>query len=301
MSRRSVSLPRVFSTRHIRWHEFDWHVLLIAMALLGMGLIFVSAVAGSKGNELSQAVNFDAHRQKVALTLPLILAGLLVRPAWLARNTVWIYLGCLGFLVAVYVVGEERNHAQRWIQLPGFDLQPSELAKVGVILMLARLLAANRLERLEDWGKPLAVVAIHMVLVAGQPDLGTALTLVPVTLGMLYLAGARARTLIGLCLFGVLMGWMAKSADMVRTYQMERIETWAGAFDAEGAIALRNGPGFHQYQSRLAIGNGWWLGRGLGQGVANETGLLPERESDSIFAVVAEESGFLGAVGVLLL
>jgi rod shape determining protein RodA len=297
----SFAPSRVFALRGVRWVEVDWLVLVITFALLGIGLLFVQGISDSTSNEITRDVSFEAHRQKVFLTLPLLLAGLLVRPSWLRRNAVWLYLGCMALLVAVYFIGEERNNAQRWIQLPRFDLQPSELAKVGVILMLARVLAENRLESLGDWLKPLAVVLVPMALVAGQPDLGTAMTLVPVSLGLLHLAGARWGALLGFVAAGIGVGWLAVEAELVRDYQLERVETWAESYDAEGLIARRTGAGFHQYHNRVTAGNGGVFGRGVGSGVANETGLLPERESDSIFMVIAEEVGFVGALGVLAL
>lgn len=300
--RESTFAPsRVFAIRAVRWVEVDWPILVISMVLLGIGLMFLQGIADSTANEVSRQISFDGHRQKVLLTLPLLAAGLLVRPSWLKRNSAWLYLASVGLLVAVYFIGEERNSAQRWIQLPQFDLQPSELAKITLILMLARVLAENRLESFSDWLKPLVVVLVPMGLVAGQPDLGTAMTVVPVSLGLLYLAGARMSALLGFMAVGIGVGWLAVEADLVRDYQVERVETWAGSYDAEGLIERRTGAAFHVYHARVAAGNGGVFGQGIGRGVANETGLLPERGSDSIFMVVAEEAGFVGAVGVLLL
>lgn len=290
---------RVFGMRSVRWVEVDWHVLVLAMLLLGIGLAFVHGIATSTANDVSRDVSWEGHRQKVILTFPLLIAGLLVRPAWLKRNADWLYGVSLALLIAVYFIGEERNNAQRWIQLPRFDLQPSELAKIAVILMLARVLAENRLETAADWLKPLIVVALPMALVAGQPDLGTAMTMVPVSLGLLYLAGARIGALIGFVAAGLGVGWLAVEAELVREYQLERVETWARSFDAPGLIENKTGAAFHVYHSRVAAGNGGMFGQGLGRGVANETGLLPERESDSIFMVVAEEAGFVGSATVL--
>ncbi len=299
--RRRWALPRVFSLRDLRLFAVDWHVLAITLVLLGIGLLFVHAIAASQANEVLRDVSWSAHRQKVLLTVPLIAVGLALRPAWLRRNASWVYLGCVALLVAVYFIGDERNNAQRWIQLPKFDLQPSELAKIGVIVMLAQVLAANRLESLGDWIRPLLVVLVPMALVAGQPDLGTAMTLVPVSLGLFFLAGARVGALVGFVAAGLVAAWIAVEADMVRDYQLERVETWTASYAAEGLIERRTGAGFHLYHARVAAGNGGMLGRGLGDGVANETGLLPERESDSIIVVIAEEAGFVGAAGVILL
>ena len=303
MSRRDSTFgpSRIFGLRTVRWMEVDWPILVVAVLLLGVGLVFLQGIAGSTANEVSREISFEGHRQKVLLTLPLLAAGLLVRPSWLRRNAGWIYLASLALLVSVYFIGEERNSAQRWIQLPQFDLQPSELAKITLILMLARVLAENRLESLSDWLKPLVVVLLPMGLVAGQPDLGTAMTMVPVGLGLLYLAGARMSALLGFVAAGIGVGWLAVEAELVRDYQLDRVETWASSYDAEGLIERRTGAAFHVYHARVAAGNGGAFGKGIGRGVANETGLLPERESDSIFMVVAEEVGFIGSVGVLLL
>lgn len=293
-------LSRALSPR-VRWSELDWPVLVIALLLLAVGMTFVHAVAESAANAVSQSVSFAGHRNKVAITLPMILVGLFLRPAWLRRNAGWIYAGCLALLVAVYFVGLERNNARRWIPLPKFDLQPSELAKVGLILVLARTLASNRLLSPGDWLRPLLLALVPMLLVAGQPDLGTAMTLAPVTLGMLYLAGARARAVAGLLALGLLIGWGAREAGWVREYQLERIDTWVESYTPERLIEAREGAGFHAYHARVSAGNGGVFGRGLGRGVANETGLLPERESDSLFVVIAEEGGFVGASAVILL
>ena len=296
---RESSALRVFSTRHLRPHEMDWHVLAIAAALLVLGTLFVHGVAASKANQFSQDVSFEAHRQKMLIALPLFFAGVFVRPAWLRRHAPAVFGATVLLLLLVYVVGEERNSARRWIQLGRFDLQPSELAKLGVIVMLARLLAENRLRDLGDWARPLLAWALPMLLVAGQPDLGTAMTLVPIGLGMLYLSGASARAIVSLCLSGVCIGWLAHGAGWIRDYQLERVDTWLGSYRAEDLIRNRNGAAFHLFHARVAAGNGGLFGRGLGEGVANETGLLPERESDSIFMVVAEEAGYLGAVGIV--
>jgi rod shape determining protein RodA len=134
-----------------------------------------------------------------------------------------------------------------------------------------------------------------------QPDLGTAMTIVPVVLGMLYLAGARARTLFWMVAAGVLAGVLAWQVGFLHDYQLQRIETWLETWDAPALIQGRNGPAFHAYQARVAIGNGGWFGTGLGAGVANEAAHLPERSCDSIFAVIAEEAGFVGTSGFVIL
>lgn len=293
---------RMLSWRHVNWLHVDWHVLLLGLCLLGLGLLFVSAMDAADRELGRDGVNFAKQLKKVTLTLPFLGAALLLRPRWLRRNANWVYGLSLVFLLLVPVFGEMRNNARRWIALPGgFDLQPSELAKLGVIVMLARVLYTSRLSRWGDWLRPAAVALVPMALVALQPDLGTAMTIVPVTLGMLYVAGGSGRrilTLVGSC---VLAFALAYQFGLIHDYQMRRVQTWVDSMAAESLISDRNGTAFHTYHARVAIGNGGWFGRGLGRGVANEAAILPERDCDSIFAVIAEEAGFVGTAGLLAL
>ncbi|MFO1009643.1 MAG: FtsW/RodA/SpoVE family cell cycle protein [Planctomycetota bacterium] len=292
---------RAFSLREVRWFELDWHVLLLALGLLALGLAFLRAIADADLAAERDGISFARHLQKLLVTLPAVVVALALRPRWLRRNAWVVYGACLALLAAVMFVGGSRNGSQRWIPLPiGFDLQPSELAKLGVIVALARVLYRNRLERAKDWGPPIAVALLPMALVALQPDLGTALSIVPVTLGMLYVAGARASVLLrflgGALVVGVCV-WQFQIG--VHDYQLQRIQTWVDGFRAQDLIQARGGPAFHSYHARVAIGNGGLFGQGIGGGVANQTGYLPERDCDSIFAVVAEELGLVGTLGVL--
>jgi rod shape determining protein RodA len=299
-----LRLERVLSLRRINWLRIDWHVLAIALALLGLGLSFVHAMdlADQEYGHVVNPIDFGNHLQKVLVTLPALALGLVVRPRWLRRNAHVVYGACLLLLVLVPLIGTTHNNSKRWIATPvGFELQPSELAKFGLIIALARELYTCRLRRWSEWVRPALFALLPMGLVALQPDLGTAMTIVPVTLGLFYVAGASARRLTSIVLAVVLCGALAFKLELIHDYQLERVDTWRSTFQPEKLIAARTGAAYHTYHARVAIGDGGWLGRGLGQGVANEAGALPERESDSIFAVIAEESGFFGTVGVLAL
>ncbi|MDZ4772348.1 MAG: FtsW/RodA/SpoVE family cell cycle protein [Planctomycetota bacterium] len=293
---------KVLSLKDVRWFELDWHILGIAVLLLGLGLVFVHAMSDADLLADRKDVVFQKHMQKVVLAVPAFFVALAIRPRFLRRNAYVFYGVCLAMLIGIFLVGAERNGARRWITIPGieFDLQPSELAKIGVIVALAQVLYRNRLAKLRDWGKPLLVALVPMGLVAMQPDLGTAMTLAPITLGMLYLAGARAKVigafLVGTAVIAFSVVWLEIG---VHDYQLQRIDTWRHSFAADDLIAARGGPAFHSYHARVAIGNGGVFGRGIGDGVANETGYLPERDCDSVFAVVAEEAGWLGTMIVL--
>lgn len=300
---RGFALSHALSLRTVRWFELDWHVLLLAAGLLALGLVFIGAMSDADqvaGRAGATAVSLGRHLEKIAVALPAFLVALAVRPRWLRRNAYFAFVVTVLLLVLVQFVDGSRNGSRRWIPLWRFDLQPSELAKLGVIVALARVLYRNRLERAKDWLPPLAIALVPMALVAAQPDLGTALSLVPITMGMLYVAGARASILLrfvaGALLVAGLVSWLQIG---VHDYQLQRIQTWRAGFHAADLIEERGGSAFHSYHARVAIGNGGLTGQGIGAGVANQTGYLPERDCDSIFAVVAEEVGFLGTLGVL--
>lgn len=293
---------RIVSLRQVRWGALDWHVLLLGLVLWLVGMRFVYAMSEADLAYERNDVEFGKHALKALMAMPFLLLGLSLRSRWLARNAWLLYGGALFLLVLVPIIGDSRNGARRWIALPGgFDLQPSELAKIGVILMLARVLYKNRLEKPRDWLPPIAVALVPMLLVVKQPDLGTALSVVPVALGMLYIAGARAGVLLrflgaaAICAFCI---WHFQWG--VHDYQLQRIRTWVESYSAADVIAAKSGPAFHSYHARVAIGNGAWVGQGLGDGIANTAGHLPERDCDSIFAVVAEESGWLGTALIVL-
>lgn len=285
--------------RGVRWSKVPWHVLLLGVALLMIGLSFQRAMSEAEGGV---GISFRGHVQKLAVSLPVLLCAFLVRPRWLRRRWWYVYGASLTLLLLVPFIGVDRNNARRWIDIRVFDLQPSEFMKVALILALAGALYRNRLTRFKDWVLPLSLAFVPMVLVALQPDLGTALTIVPVTLGMLYLAGASGRVLTTSVACVALVAFAAVRFEVgVREYQLERIDTWAQSYWPEDLIEGRRGPAFHSYHARVSIGNGGLTGRGLGQGIANQAGILPERESDSIVAVIAEEGGLWGATGMLVL
>ena len=284
----------------VRWSQIDWFVLGLAGALLGIGMVFLHAMAEMDAAFGRSGPSFGGHLKKVVVAVPVLLAGIVVRPRWLRRNAYAIYGLSFLLLVLVPLIGDVRNNAKRWIELPlGFDLQPSELAKVALVLVLARAFYRNRLEHFSDWFGPVLLALLPMAMVAKQPDLGTALSIVPITLGMAYLAGARGRTILGLILVGGVVLTLAWRFEWIEEYQKRRVDTWVAGFDAQALIADRQGASFHPYLAHVSIGNGGFFGHGLGNGIANQTGHLPERESDSIFAVVAEEGGLFGATWLL--
>ncbi len=297
--RRSSGMGTAFDG-FIHWQRVEWPILLVGAMLLGTGMVFIQAMAQADDLFERHDISWAGHVKKVMVSLPVMIVAFFVRPRFLRRHAWQIYGVCLVLLALVPFIGSVYNNARRWIQLPfGFDLQPSEIAKLGLIILLGNLLYRRRLRDLDEWFAPTFFALIPVAMVAAQPDLGTAMTIVPITLGMYYLAGASARVLIALCLVMGLSGYSIWSLELVQDYQLKRVDTWIETYEPEGLIAGRKRGGFHAHQARTAIGNGSLNGRGLGMGIANQAGHLPERESDSIFAVIAEESGWIGASALL--
>ncbi|MEY2808326.1 MAG: FtsW/RodA/SpoVE family cell cycle protein [Planctomycetia bacterium] len=301
-AKRQDPLARVLSLKSVRWFELDWHVALLALALAAIGMVHVHSIA--EADELHQraGVDWGGHVQKLCVALPFFVLALAARARWLARNAGRIWLAAMVLMVLVFVVGDVRNGARRWIQLPlGFDLQPSELAKPALVLALAAALASTKLKSGRDWMRVAPIMLVPIALTALQPDLGTAMTMVPVSLGMLWAAGASWRLYAALFVGGPLLALLAAGTGfLLHDYQLQRVRTWLESWNAQDLLEAKNGAAFHAYHARVAIGNGGWTGTGLGEGVANRTAYLPERDCDSIFAVVAEEGGFVGALLVLL-
>ena len=286
----------------LRWDRYPFGLLALSLALLSVGVALIHSMA-SVGELYQQAdeVRFGGHLQKLVVAAPMLVLGGLVRPSFLRKQAYTFYAVTIVLLALVPFVGIELNNAKRWIPTPvGFLLQPSEFAKLGLIVVLARVLHRRHLHRLGEWVRPALLTLLPMAMVAAQPDLGTALTVVPIGVGLLYLAGGDGRWIVGLALSGATLALCAWQFEWVEDYQLRRIDTWAASFAAEDLIDERNGPAFHVYHARVSIGNGGLWGTGLGEGVASRAAHLPERESDSIFCVAAEEFGFVWSSGLLL-
>jgi rod shape determining protein RodA len=206
------------------------------------------------------------------------------------------YLIGLGLLVVVTIIGKSSGGAQRWIDLGFFDLQPSEVAKVLVIIALARYLTDHEdtLDHFRHLLVSLVQVGIPAVMIAKQPDLGTALTLASIWLIMVIVAGARWRHLLVLGVAAVAfapMAWLR----FLTGYQRERLMIFLNPqMDPLGA-------GYNIIQSRISVGSGGWFGLGLNSGTQSQLHFLRIQFTDYIFSVVGEELGFLGATILIVL
>src|SRR4029450_7150258 len=204
-----------------------------------------------------------------------------------------ICLGLLGLLLHVLFFGTVQMGARRWIALRGFNLQPSEFAKVGVALVLAKFFGENR--RMPAWTDPPVGAALPLIpfaLIAKEPDLGTAVTLLPVFLAVAYLAGMRMR-ILGILFLCCLLAAPGAWGFALKDYQKPRISTFLDpSQDAKGA-------GYQQIQARITVGSGGLQGKGFKKGTQGQLRFLPVAHNDFIFSVLAEEQGFAGVLVAL--
>ncbi len=230
----------------------------------------------------------------------------LVVVAWvdyakLKKLSPYIYWFAVALLAYVLIHGQSALGAQRWIQLGPFQLQPSEFAKIAVIITLANHLDRKKsLNRWRDIVSPLVHVGIPMLLVLKQPDLGTTLAFAAITVGMFYMAGVPwTKMLIFPAGLGLMVLWiylhyrLGIPIPIMHDYQLKRLLIFLNPYSAP------LGAGFNVIQSRIAVGAGGLWGGGLAGAQANLLGFLPESYTDFIFASVGEVMGFVGSIAIL--
>lgn len=228
----------------------------------------------------------------------------------LAKYSKALYVINLIILGAVLLAGDSALGAQRWIEIGPFRFQPSEFSKLIIIICFADFLNSRRgkLNSLKDLLPCFAFIAVPLILILRQPDLGTSLVFIAIMFGMLFAAGARPSLLLGLLLGGLSITclwiwahlWLAANTGFdlwipLKDYQLQRLIIFLNPWQDW------HGDGYHIIQSQIAIGQGGLWGRGLFQGSQTHGNFLPIQETDFIFSVVGEELGFAGAVFLLLL
>jgi rod shape determining protein RodA len=202
----------------------------------------------------------------------------------------------LAGLVAVLIVGERKFGSKSWIPVFGFTLQVAELAKLIIIVTLARYFSEVRTDRLAllDLGKVAVLIGLPVGLILLQPDFGTAMMTLPIAVIGAYLSGIQWRHAVAILLIGALMlpvGWFF----FLKDYQKERINTFLNPGENP------RGSGYQTLQAKIAVGSGGFWGKGIGKGSQNQLGYIPVRWSDFIIAAFAEETGFFGVLLTLLL
>lgn len=285
--------------------RIDGWLLLAILGLGWCGLLFI-------GSATQDDPQFDGQQGRQALFL-LVGCGFglflllphyvhMLRTAWLAYGVVVLALLGLPFFAP------EINGARRWYTLPGFYVQPSEFAKLAVVMALAAMLRFRTKGNVTDGLLvPMLVAAVPAVLVLRQPDLGSSLVFGPVLLAMCYAGGVRLRSILLVLLLAAGLGLFAYF-ELLHDYQKLRVAVWLehlqwdeADLETRAVQEVLRGPGFQPWQALIAIGSGGLFGHGIGQGPQNRYDFLPYRSEDYVFAVVAEETGWAGCALVLAL
>ena len=273
------------------YYHIDWALVaaILALCALGCTLIYSTTFDPTSGTSRMYITQLYA----ILLGMGALGFMLMLDYRTFTDKSHLIYLGLLAVLLYVIFFGDAQMGARRWIDLGPVNLQPSEFAKIGVALVLAKFFGENRGSPVwTDVAVGAALTAVPFWLIAKEPDLGTAVTLIPVLLAVAYLAGMRMRIL------GVVLACMVVAAPVawkfaLKDYQKSRISSFLDpSQDALGA-------GYQQIQARITVGSGGLSGKGFRQGTQGQLRFLPVAHNDFIFSVLAEEQGFAGVLVAL--
>ncbi len=276
----------------------DWITVMLVLTIVLLGMVMVTSASISIATKESGNPFLYLERQLVLVAVGLFgaTALLLVPTDLLQKYSMPLLIGAAVLLVMVLIpgLGHVVNGSRRWLRIAGLNFQVSELARVLVLIFIAAYATRRERELRETFGgllKPLGLLFIFSVLLLAEPDLGAATVLFATGFGVLFIAGARLRDVLGLaCAATALLGLAIVTAE----YRLKRmtafLDPWADPFNT----------GFQLTQSLIAIGRGEWFGVGLGESV-QKLFYLPEAHTDFLFAVLAEELGLAGVLLTLLL
>ena len=286
------------------FRKLDYLQLAVTAVLLTVGLVFIRSIGLQIGT--GTAINFfNQQLQWVAVgaVAYIALAAVDYRKIKFHIAAFCFYLLCIFLLAAVLIWGKEINSAHRWLIVGGYRIQPSEPAKMAVIMILAGLFSSRSwlTRKKSTFLLTLAAAGLPFGLIVVEPDLGSALILIPIYFAMIFIAGLKWRYILLVCLAGLLtagIGFWDYSREnpvLLRKYQRDRIRVF---LDPQFDIQNR---GHQPYQARLGVGSGGLYGKGLGNGTQNALGFLPQMaaHNDFIFSVIAEETGFCGVLLLL--
>ncbi|WP_067477332.1 rod shape-determining protein RodA [Actinomadura hibisca] len=283
--------------------RLDWTLVLAVAALAVIGAVLVRSATFQLLTEQGKDPNGFLKRHILNLVIGVVLGVVVaVLDYRLLRAYAPILYGvsCAGLVAVLTPLGETINGSHSWIVIGGgFQVQPSEFAKVGLVVLLAMILGEPRDGEVgpgrRDVLLALVLAGVPAALIMLQPDLGTTLVFTAVVLGMLAVSGARKRWLFGLVGGGVAAAFAAIALGLLKPYQLARFTAFLDpSADPRGA-------GYNAQQARIAIGSGGVSGKGLFQGEQTGGHFVPEQQTDFIFTVAGEELGFVGGAVIVLL
>ena len=276
----------------------NWPLTVLLISVAGVGALMLYSVAGGSFTPWA-----EPQIKRFALGLAVMISVAMV-PIWFWRNMAALAYGLsLLLLVGVELFGTVGMGAQRWIDLGFMRLQPSELTKITLVMMLAAYydwLPATRTSRPLWVLLPVLFILVPTAMVLRQPDLGTAILMLAAGGAVMFLAGVHwayfaAVIAAGVGMVGAVFQSRGTPWQLLKDYQYRRIDT----FLDPGSDPL--GAGYHITQSKIALGSGGWAGRGFMQGTQSRLNFLPEKHTDFIFTTLAEEFGFIGGMSLLTL
>lgn len=274
---------------------YDVPLLYCMLILMGVGFVMVTSASIPTADRLFGNIYHFTIRHGIFLALSFCLFWITtsVPMSWWKKANPYLLLVGLGLLLIVLIVGREVNGSTRWIPIGPFNIQASELAKLFFFSYISGYLVRKRSEvqeNIKGFIKPILVFAAYAGLILMQPDLGTVVVMFVTTVGLLFLAGAKLWQFFVLILTGVAL---VIGLIVLEPYRMARVigflEPWDDPF----------GKGYQLVQSLMAYSQGDWFGQGLGNSV-QKLQYLPEAHTDFIFAVIAEELGFVGVSSILI-
>ena len=273
------------------FHKVDWHLVAVILFLNIIGLLnLYSATHAVHTTGLSR--NFIFQTTCLLGGWAVFITVTLINYKHLIRFSYIFYILNLIALTLVPFIGRSTYGAKRWIDLGLFSFQPSETMKVALILILSHLLIHHRymqVLRLKDLITPFLVTIIPFILTLRQPDLGTAMVFLAISLSMILFIGIQRHIFIAFVLIGIITVPLAWNFGL-KDYQKSRVLTFLyPSNDPQGS-------GYNSNQSKISIGSGQILGKGFRQGTQSQLRFLPERHTDFIFSVLSEEHGFLGSI-----
>ncbi len=291
-----------------RWQDayapvrhLDPILVMSAMALAVIGLFMIRSATGASLKAQGLDPNLFVTKQIIAMAIGMVgmVVAAVVDYRYFRAWSILFYAGVMILLIAVLTpLGVTVNGAQRWIEFGGFQVQPSELAKVAVILVIAAVLNERK-------GDPtimtmlgaiaLALGPIGLILL--EPDLGSSIVFIWLTFVLFLVGGVKLRWLLVLIAGGIAGIIAALRLELIKEYQLSRLTAFLDA----GSEELSKTAGYHLDQSLIAIGSGQFAGKGYELGSQNTLRYVPENHTDFIFTVIGEEFGFIGAVVVLAL
>ena len=274
----------------------NWGLVALIIGAAASGFVMLISVAGGSLDPWASA---QMQRFSIGLVAMFVIA---MTPIWIWRNvSVPIYVIALLLLLLVEFLGSTGMGAQRWINLGFINLQPSEVAKIALVMLMAAYydwLPSDKVSRPFWVLVPLIFISLPVLLIIQQPDLGTSILLLLSGVTVMFLAGVHwiyFGTVMALSTGLVLALFKSRGTEwqLLQEYQFLRIDTFLNP-DSDPL-----GAGYHITQSKIALGSGGWTGRGFMEGTQSRLNFLPEKHTDFIFTTIAEELGFVGSISIL--